>query len=115
MEENKKSASPKKMRLTQKKRRITKGSLEARPIFHFTERRIEVHICICFVTYKLYIYKELECLLRTLGIHLSVDKALYITKTISTVTVALPDGTRHTRIMLMTEEQRQLQPLHPPL
>ena len=111
MEENKKSASPKKMRLTQKKRRITKGSLEARPIFHFTERRIEAHICICFVAYKLY--KELERLLRTLGIHLSVDKALYITKTISTVTVALPDGTQHTRIMLMTEEQRQLQPLLP--
>ena len=93
--------------------RITKGSLEARPIFHFTERRIEVHICICFVAYKLY--KELERLLRTLGIHLSVDKALDIAKTISTVTVALPDGTQDTRIMLMTEEQRQLQPLLPPL
>ena len=91
--------------------RITKGSLEARPIFHFTERRIEAHICICFVAYKLY--KELERLLRTLGIHLSVDKALDIAKTISTVTVALPDGTQHTRIMLMTEEQRQLQPLLP--
>ncbi|MDD5818480.1 MAG: hypothetical protein PUE05_08165 [bacterium] len=92
-----------------KKWRITKGSLEARPIFHFTERRIEAHICVCFVAYKLY--KELERLLRTLGIHLGVDKALYIAKTISKVTVALPDGTQHTRIMLMTEEQRQLQPL----
>ena len=91
--------------------RITKGSLEARPIFHFTERRIEAHICVCFVAYKLY--KELERLLRTLGIHLGVDKALYIAKTISKVTVALPDGTQHTRIMLMTEEQRQLQPLLP--
>ena len=91
--------------------RITKGSLEARPIFHFTERRIEAHICICFVAYKLY--KELERLLRTLGIHLSVDKALDIAKTISTVTVALPDGTQDSRIMLMTEEQRQLQPLLP--
>ena len=29
-----------------------------RPIFHFTERRIEAHICICFVAYK--VYKELE-------------------------------------------------------
>ena len=94
-----------------KKWRITKGSLEARPIFHFTERRIEAHICVCFVAYKLY--KELERLLRTLGIHLSVDKALDIAKTISTVTVALPGGTQHTRIMLMTEEQRQLQPLLP--
>ena len=91
--------------------RITKGSLEARPIFHFTERRIEAHICVCFVAYKLY--KELERLLRTLGIHLGVDKALYITNTISTVTVARPDGTQDTRIMLKTEKQRQLQPLLP--
>ena len=113
-----KAASRKKSRLRRKKTapdakkwRITKGSLEARPIFHFTERRIEVHICVCFVAYKLY--KELERLLRTLGIHLSVDKALDIAKTISTVTVALPDGTQDTRIMLMTEEQRQLQPLLP--
>ena len=63
------------------------------------------------LAYKLH--KELERLLRMLGIHLSVDKALDIAKTISTVTVALPDGTQDTRIMLMTEEQRQLQPLLP--
>lgn len=91
--------------------RITKGSLEARPIFHVTERRIEIHICICFVAYKLY--KELERLLRMLSIHLSVNKALDINKTTSTITVELPDGTQYTRIMLMTEEQRQLQPLLP--
>lgn len=23
-----------------------------RPMFHFTERRIEAHICICFIAYK---------------------------------------------------------------
>ncbi|MGM9833587.1 MAG: IS1634 family transposase [Candidatus Limisoma sp.] len=91
--------------------RITKGTLEARQIFHFTERRIEAHICICFVAYKLY--KELERLLKAIGIALSVDKALDIAKTISTVTVALPDGTTGTRIMLMTDEQRLLQPLLP--
>ncbi len=51
--------------------RITKGTLEARPVFHFTERRIEAHICICFVAYKLY--KKLERILRLLGIGLSVD------------------------------------------
>ncbi len=91
--------------------RITKGALEARPIFHFTERRIEAHICICFVAYKLY--KELERILKALGIAISVDKALDIAKTISTVTVALPDGTTDTRIMLMTDEQRLLRPLLP--
>ena len=91
--------------------RITKGTLEVRPIFHFTERRIEAHICICFVAYKLY--KELERLLHALDIPLSVDRALDIAKTISTLTVSLPDGTTATRLMLMSDEQRLLQPLLP--
>lgn len=91
--------------------RITKGALEARPIFHFTERRIEAHICICFVAYKLY--KELERILRLLGINLSVDKAIEIAKTISTVTIRLDDGTTHTRTLLNTSEERSLAPLLP--
>ena len=89
--------------------RITKGTLEARPIFHFTERRIEAHICICFVAYKLY--KELERILRLLGINLSVDKVLDIAKTISTVTIKLDDGTTRTRTLLNTDEERQIAPL----
>lgn len=91
--------------------RITKGTLEARPIFHFTERRIEAHICICFVAYKLY--KELERILRLLGIELSVDKVLDIAKTISTVTIKLPDGSMPSKTLLTRHEQRLLQPLLP--
>lgn len=34
--------------------RISKGTLEMRPIFHFTERRIEAHVCLCFVALKVY-------------------------------------------------------------
>lgn len=33
--------------------RISKGTIETRPIFHFTERRIEAHVCLCFVAYKI--------------------------------------------------------------
>jgi len=91
--------------------RITKGTLEARPIFHFTERRIEAHICICFVAYKLY--KELERILRLLGINLSVDKVLDIAKTISTVTVILSDGSKISKTLLTRDEQKVLQPLLP--
>lgn len=91
--------------------RITKGTLEARPIFHFTERRIEAHICICFVAYKLY--KELERLLRALGISLSVDKVLDIAKTISTVTVQLRDGKVASKTLLTRSEQKMLQALLP--
>ena len=34
--------------------RISKGTTEIRPIFHFTEKRIEAHVCLCFVAYKVY-------------------------------------------------------------
>jgi transposase len=32
--------------------RISKGTLVMRPMFHFTERRIEAHVCICIIAYK---------------------------------------------------------------
>lgn len=89
--------------------RVVKGKLETRPVFHFTERRIEAHICICFMAYK--VYKELERLLKTLGIGLSVEKVLDIAKTISTVTVKLSNGETAEQTMLITPEQRGLAPL----
>ncbi|KAA6299984.1 MAG: hypothetical protein EZS26_003880 [Candidatus Ordinivivax streblomastigis] len=81
--------------------RITKGILELRPMFHFTQKRIEAHICICFVAYK--VYKELERILQTSGIKLSVDKVLDIAKTITTIKVKLPiSGETITKTMLLT-------------
>lgn len=53
-------------------------------MFHFTHRRIEAHICICFIAYK--VYKELERIMKLMNFPLSVDKALEIAKTIPTVT-----------------------------
>lgn len=89
--------------------RISKGTLETRPIFHFTERRIEAHICICFMAYK--VYKELERILGILNINLSVDKVMDIAKTISTVKIHTPDGRTECQVMLLTDEQRLLEPL----
>lgn len=43
----------------------------------------------------------------------NADQALDIAKTISTVTVVLPDGTMGTRTMLITDEHRLLAPLLP--
>jgi len=68
--------------------RVTKGTLEMRPMFHFTPKRIEAHVCICFVAYK--VYKEMERILKTNGFNLSVDKVLTIAKTITTIKVRLP-------------------------
>ena len=85
--------------------RITKGRLEVRPMFHFTEKRIEAHVCICFVALK--VYKELERLLRLSGCPYSVDNVLRIAEVIVTLEVDLPkNGESFTRTLYTTEEER---------
>ena len=84
--------------------RVTKGTLEMRPMFHFTPKRIEAHVCICFVAYK--VYKELERILKTNGFNLSVDKVLTIAKTITTVKVRLPiAGENMSKTMLLPKHK----------
>ena len=89
--------------------RIGKGTLEMRPMFHFTEKRIEAHICICFVAYK--VYKELERVIRELGMRMSVDKVLEIAKTITTLRIRLPDGSAYTETLFTTPQQEAIRPL----
>lgn len=90
--------------------RVSKGNLETRPIFHFTEKRIEAHVCLCFVAYK--VYKELERILSSIGMGMSVDSVLKIAKTISTIRLKLPlNGKIIHRTMMLTPEHRTLQPL----
>lgn len=60
--------------------RVAKTDLKIRPLYHHAKRRIEAHICIAFVAYK--IYKELERKLRELKSALSPEKAIEIAKTI---------------------------------
>ena len=90
--------------------RISKGTLEMRPMFHFTERRIEAHICICFIAYK--IYKELERLIAVNKIGMSVDHVLDAAKTITTIRIKLPEsGTYFTKTLFLTEKHLAIKPL----
>lgn len=90
--------------------RISKGTLETRPVFHFTEKRIEAHVCLCFVAYK--VYKELERIIGTLGLKISVDTVIKIAKTITTIRLRLPlNDEIITRTMMLTPEHRSLMPL----
>ena len=73
--------------------RIAKSKIEIRPMFHFTRRRIEAHICICFVALK--VYKELERLLKLSDIKMSVDKVLNMAKTVTTISVYMPQNKTH--------------------
>jgi transposase len=90
--------------------RISKGSLEMRPMFHFTERRIEAHICICFIAYK--VYKELERVIKSKEIGMSVDKVLDAAKTITTIRVNMPENRKvYTKTLFLTEKHQVIKPL----
>jgi len=85
--------------------RIAKSKIEIRPMFHFTRRRIEAHVCICFVALK--VYKELERVLKETDIRMSVDKVLNMAKTITTISVYLPQNKCSiTKTMIMKRHQR---------
>ena len=85
--------------------RISKSKIEIRPMFHFTPRRIEAHVCICFVALK--VYKELERLLKLSNINMSVDKVLALAQTIVTIQIELPLNKQIlTKTMLMKRHQR---------
>ena len=87
--------------------RITKGTLEMRPMFHFTPKRIEAHVCICFVAYK--VYKELERILKMKQINMSVDRVLDIAKTITTIKINLPiSGNTMTKTMILTQRHKSI-------
>ena len=85
--------------------RIAKSKIEIRPMFHFTRKRIEAHICICFVALK--VYKELERMLKVSDIKMSVDKVLALAKTVTTIQIKLPlNKDVYTQTMLMARHQK---------
>jgi transposase len=87
--------------------RIAKSTLEIRPVFLFNEKRIEAHICICFVALK--VYREIDRRLQKSGIKLSADKVIKIAKTITTIKVHLPDIDESiTKTLLLTPKQRSI-------
>ena len=87
--------------------RVAKTDLKIRPIYHRVKRRIEAHICIAFVAYK--IYKELERQLKEMNSSLSPEQAIDIAKTIFAVKVRHPMSKEVVyRTLLITEEHRLL-------
>lgn len=89
--------------------RIAKSKIEVRPMFHFTRRRIEAHVCICFVALK--VYKELERLLKLSRINMSVDKVLAMTQTVTTIEIKLPLNKDVIRKTMLMERHKRIAPL----
>ena len=77
--------------------RISKTDLRIRPIHHYKRRRIEAHICICFVAYT--IWKELERLLKKHGLDMSPQKAIEQLETIYEMKFTLPDSAKEETVL----------------
>lgn len=87
--------------------RIAKSEIKIRPIYHRLQRRIEAHICISFVAYK--VYKELERQLEQKQKALSASKVIEIAENIYQITAEVPNTRQKiSKILLLTEEQRYL-------
>ena len=87
--------------------RITKGTLDVKPMFHFTPLRIEAHVCICFVALK--VYQELERLLKRSGCPYSFYEVLKIAETVVTIEIARPENNdTMTKTLCLTEEERAI-------
>lgn len=87
--------------------RISKSDLKIRPVYHRLQRRIEAHICISFVAYK--IYKELERQLYEMKARISVNNAIEIAENIFELQIRMPqDGKVIKKTLLLTDEQKYL-------
>ena len=91
--------------------RVSKHDLKIRPIYHRLQKRIEAHITINFMVYK--VYKELERQLRLKHAKISTEQAIEIAKTIYSINIINPINnavTKHT--LLLNEEQKYLAKLY---
>jgi len=89
--------------------RIAKTDLKIRPIFHYKQRRIEAHICLNFVAYK--IYKELERQLKEKKSELSPEKVIEILQSIYEIEAKSPDNKTFKRKLILTNEHYEIQKL----
>lgn len=90
--------------------RIAKTDLKIRPIYHRKQRRIETHICLNFVAYK--VYKELERQLKEKKSDLSPEKVIEILQSIYQIEIKNPINNEViTKNILLTEEHQNLQKL----
>ena len=90
--------------------RIAKTDLKIRPVYHRKQRRIEAHICLNFVAYK--VYKELERQLKLKKSDLSAEKVIEILQSVYQIEIKNPANDEIiTKTILLTEEHQILQNL----
>lgn len=90
--------------------RVAKTDLKIRPIYHRKQKRIEAHICLTFVAYK--IYKELERQLKEKNSDLSPEKVIEILQSIYQIEIITPTTKEKIiKTLLLTPEHKLLDEL----
>lgn len=90
--------------------RTAKTDLKIRPIYHRKQQRIEAHICLTFVAYK--VYKELERQLKIKKSNLSPEKVIEILQSIFQIEIKNPINNEIIKQnILITEEHKLIQKL----
>jgi transposase len=84
--------------------RIAKNELKIRPIFHHKKERIEAHISLNFVAYK--VYKELERILKVKQVNLSPEKVIEIIQNIYELTLLTPNNEVIRKTIIISKEQQ---------
>ncbi|MBK7968437.1 MAG: hypothetical protein IPK08_05610 [Bacteroidetes bacterium] len=81
--------------------------MKVRPIYHRLQKRIEAHICLNFVAYK--VYKELERILKQKKSALTPTKVIEIAANLFEIEVKLP-GSKESikKKLILTEEHREI-------
>jgi transposase len=86
--------------------RVSKTDLKIRPIYHRLSKRIEAHICLNFVAYK--IYKELERQLEVLKSPIKAQKAIAIAESIFQLEIQTPNSKKVIKKTLLLNEEQKL-------
>jgi len=93
--------------------RIAKTDLKIRPIFHRKQKRIEAHICLTFVAYK--VHKEPERKLKEKRSDFSPEKVIEIVQSIQSIyqiEVITPETKQIIqKTLLLTQEHKELNEL----
>lgn len=85
--------------------RLSKTDLKIRPIYHRLPKRIEAHICLTFVAYK--IYKELERQLKEKKAKISAQKAIEIAQSIYQIEAKTKISKEKVKKLLLINEEQQ--------
>jgi len=86
--------------------RVAKTDLKVRPVYHRLPKRIEAHICLTFVAYK--VYKELERQLELLNAPIKASKAIAIAESIFQLEIRTPHSNEIIKKTLLLNEEQKL-------